>query len=87
MSNKHKASETLRQMALTGRSLSRLGGIAETVARLEEDNARKDAAIAEQARQLKEALAALEQVRRERDALPIVEQTEADVHRLHLPEV
>lgn len=81
MINKHKASETLRQMALTDRKLSWLGAVAETVARLEEDNdrmardieayrgageryeqeiARKDAAIAEQARQLKEALALVE---------------------------
>ena len=96
MSNTFKVSETLRQMGLRDRKLSWLGGIAETVARLEEDNARKardieaykgageryeqkiarkDDAIAEQARQLKEALA---QVERERNALPIVEQTEAD---------
>ena len=68
MSNKHKASETLRQMALTSPKLSWLGGIAETVALLEEDNARKDDAIAEQARQLREALAELERVKRERDA-------------------
>ena len=34
----------------------------------EEDNARKDDAIAEQARQLREALAELERVKRERDA-------------------
>lgn len=89
MSNTFKVSETLRQMALTDRKLSWLGGIAETVAELEEDNsrmardieayrgageqyekeiARKDAAIAEQARQLKEALAELEQVKRERGA-------------------
>lgn len=68
MSNTLKVSETLRQMALRDRKLSWLGGIAETVARLEEDNARKDDAIAEQARQLKEALAEIEQVKRERDA-------------------
>lgn len=89
MSNTFKASETLRQMALTSPKLSWLGGIAETVARLEEDNARmsrdieaykgageryeqeiarKDDAIAEQSRQLKEALAELEQTTRERDA-------------------
>ena len=65
---KTKPSETLRQMALTSPKLSWLGGIAETVAQLEEDNARKDDAIAEQARQLKEALAELERVKRERDA-------------------
>lgn len=64
----NKASETLRQMALTSPKLSWLGGIAETVARLEEDNARKDDAIAEQARQLKAALTELERVKRERDA-------------------
>ncbi len=78
MNNKHKASETLRQMALTARKLSWLGGIAETVAQMEEDNARmsrdieayrgageryeqeiarKDAAIAEQARKIKGLLA------------------------------
>lgn len=65
---KTKPSETLRQMALTDRKLSWLGAVAETIAELEEDNARKDDAIAEQARQLKEALAALEKVKRERDA-------------------
>ena len=40
MSNTFKVSETLRQMALTDRKLSWLGGIAETVAELEEDNSR-----------------------------------------------
>ena len=81
MSNTFKASETLRQMALTDRKLSWLGAVAETVAQMEEDNdrmlrdidayrgageryeqelARKDAAIAEQARQLKDALAQVE---------------------------
>lgn len=65
---KTKPSETLRQMALTSRNLSWLGAVAETVAELEEDNARKDDAIAEQARKIKELLAQLMTVKRERDA-------------------
>ena len=94
MINKHKASETLRQMALTARNLSWLGAVAETVAELEEDNDRKDDAIAEQARQLaawvetENAFSAqidhyaklLKQVKRERDAA----KAEAEANRNEL---
>ena len=80
MRNTFKVSETLRQMALTDRKLSWLGGIAEIVAQMEEDNdrmlrdieayrgageryeqeiARKDDAIADQARKIKGLLAQL----------------------------
>ena len=65
---KTKPSETLRQMALTDRKLSWLGGIAETVAQMEEDNARKDDAIADQARKIKSLLAQLVTVKQELDA-------------------
>ena len=65
---KTKPSETLRQMALTDRKLSWLGAVAETIAELEEDNARKDDAIADQARKIKGLLAQLMTVKRERDA-------------------
>ena len=65
---KTKPSETLRQMALTSPKLSWLGGIAETVAQLEEDNDRKDDAITDQARKIKELLVQLMTVKRERDA-------------------
>lgn len=65
---KTKPSETLRQMALTDRKLSWLGAVAETIAELEEDNARKDDAIADQARKIKGLLAQLVTVKRERDA-------------------
>lgn len=65
---KTKPSETLRQMALTDRKLSWLGAVAETIAELEEDNARKDDAIADQARKIKSLLAQLVTVKQELDA-------------------